>query len=66
MAKEVLDTCQNTTSRPGDALMIAVESNGKCIRMCPGRVGGGVLIFTGSLCLLPTCLNPPGPVQNSL
>lgn len=50
MAKELLDTCQKTASRPGDALMIAVESNGKSIRMCPGRVGGGALIFTGSLC----------------
>lgn len=50
MAKELLDTCQKSASRPGDALMIAVESNGKCIRMCPGRVGGGALIFTGSLC----------------
>lgn len=35
------------------------------IRMCPGRVGGGALIFTGSVCLLPTCLNPPGQEPDS-
>lgn len=50
-------------SRPGDALMIAVE--GTVNPHVPGRVGGGALIFTGSLYLLPTCLNPAGPVQNS-
>lgn len=65
MAKKMLDTCQNIASRPGDALMIAVECTVNPSHVPRACVGGGALIFTGSLSLPPTCLNPPGPVQNS-
>lgn len=41
-------------------------ARGRSVRMRPGRVGGGALIFTGALSSLPTCLNPPKPVQDSL
>lgn len=41
MAKEVLDTCQNTASWPGDALMIAVESTVNPSACAQGVWGAG-------------------------
>lgn len=64
MAKKMLDTCQNIVSRPGDALMITVELT--VYPHVPRACGGRGADLHRVLCLLPTCLNPPGPVQDSL